>query len=76
MDSPGSDQFFKKIFPPAQINRVYVHSSKKKKSTRMDFESKESKEMKNLSTSEKKVPRPYEFSSYEIHRTKNLFGVA
>ena len=23
----------------------------------------------------KKVPRPYEFSSYEIHRTKNLFGV-
>ena len=41
----------------------------------MDFESKESKEMKNLSTSEKKVPCPYDFSSDEIHRTKNLFGV-
>ena len=38
-----------------QINRVYVHSSKKK-STRMDFENKKSKEVKNLSTSEKSPP--------------------
>ena len=46
--------FKKRIFSPVQMNRVYVHSSKKKKKlTRMDFESKESKEMKYLSTSEK-----------------------
>ena len=49
--------FLKKIFPLVQINRLYVHSSKKKKkSTHMDFKSKESKEMKNWSTSEKKSP--------------------